>query len=191
MVHKPDFQAEFDVSDSSKFAIFEYDKAPTTLSSTALPIMEATSPAVGAAFRAMIDAGLDDGGYGKLLFNYGDEENGQCLLYSWFKPGFVVPRHTHGQDCLYFIVSGSVVLGSRTLRAGDGFYVPADKPYAFHAGPDGVEIVEFRRMLLQQTTATFLDTSEATWRRALEVVEHNHDAWVKEDVAPSQRARKA
>jgi hypothetical protein len=189
MAEKPNFDAELKVSDSSKFSIFEFDEAPKLMSSSALPILEATSPELGEIFRAKIDAGLDDGGYGKLLFNYGNEEDGQCLFYSWFKPGFVIPRHTHGQDCLYYIISGSAILGNRTLEAGDGFYVPAGKPYAYQAGPNGIEVLEFRKMLAQQTTATFLDTSEATWTKALNVVKDNHAAWLLEEVPPSMRSR--
>ena len=33
---------------------------------------------------------------------------------------------------------------SRELGPGDGFFLPADQPYAYHAGPDGVKLLEFR-----------------------------------------------
>ena len=35
-------------------------------------------------------------------------------------------------------------MGSQVLEAGDGFFVPSDAPYAYEAGPDGVEVLEFR-----------------------------------------------
>jgi hypothetical protein len=35
-------------------------------------------------------------------------------------------------------------MGSRVLRAGDGFFVPNGMPYKYRAGPEGVEVLEFR-----------------------------------------------
>jgi hypothetical protein len=35
-------------------------------------------------------------------------------------------------------------MGSQVLEAGDGFFVPADAPYGYEAGPDGVVVLEFR-----------------------------------------------
>jgi hypothetical protein len=35
-------------------------------------------------------------------------------------------------------------MGSQTLEAGDGFFVPSDAPYAYEAGPEGVIVLEFR-----------------------------------------------
>jgi hypothetical protein len=35
-------------------------------------------------------------------------------------------------------------MGTRILKAGDGFFIRADAPYTYTAGPDGVEVLEFR-----------------------------------------------
>lgn len=35
-------------------------------------------------------------------------------------------------------------MGTRTLGPGDGFFLPADQPYAYRAGPQGVKLLEFR-----------------------------------------------
>jgi quercetin dioxygenase-like cupin family protein len=61
-----------------------------------------------------------------------------------FGPGFLLPRHSHSSDCLYYIVEGELVMGTRVLGAGDGFFLPADQPYAYRAGPQGVKLLEFR-----------------------------------------------
>jgi hypothetical protein len=75
-----------------------------------------------------------------------DGEEGMSLVHAWFGPHFPLFRHSHPRfgDCLYYVVAGQVVLGSRVLNPGDGFFVPNGMPYKYQAGPDGVEILEFR-----------------------------------------------
>ena len=53
--------------------------------------------------------------------------------------------HSHSSDCLYYIVEGGIVMGQRELGAGDGFFLPAEQSYAYHAGPKGVKLLEFRK----------------------------------------------
>jgi quercetin dioxygenase-like cupin family protein len=69
---------------------------------------------------------------------------GFSLVSIEFAPGYLLPRHSHSSDCLYYIIEGSIVMGRRQLGPGDGFFLPADQPYAYHAGPDGVKLLEFR-----------------------------------------------
>ncbi len=83
------------------------------------------------------------GGHDAVLFR-GDGDNGFSLVKAWFAPHYVLPRHSHDGDCLYFVAEGSVTMGSQVLKAGDGFFVPSDAPYAYEAGPDGVVVLEFR-----------------------------------------------
>jgi len=71
-------------------------------------------------------------------------EGAMSLLHADFGPGFTVWRHSHSLDCLYFIVSGTAILGQRELGPGDGFFVPANQPYGYHAGPEGVRVLEIR-----------------------------------------------
>ena len=81
-----------------------------------------------------------DGTTVKLLFSM----PGMSLTHAWFKSGFPLPRHSHDTDCLYYIVAGSIRIGTEELGKGDGFFVGADVPYAYTPGADGVEILEFR-----------------------------------------------
>lgn len=83
------------------------------------------------------------GGRDAVVFR-GDGEDGFSLVRAWFGPHYVLPRHTHDGDCLYYIVEGSLTMGSKMLVAGDGFFVPSGSPYAYEAGPDGVSVLEFR-----------------------------------------------
>ncbi len=69
---------------------------------------------------------------------------GFSLVSIDFAPGYLLPRHSHSSDCLYYIVAGSIRMGRRELGPGDGFFLPADQPYAYQAGPDGVKLLEFR-----------------------------------------------
>jgi len=77
---------------------------------------------------------------------------GFSLVTVEFDPGFVVARHSHTSDCLYYIVSGEISLGRRVLGAGDGFFLPADHPYGYRVGPSGVKLLEFRHATGFDTT---------------------------------------
>ena len=55
-----------------------------------------------------------------------------------------LPRHSHSANCLYYVVRGEAHLGNRVVRAGSGFFVPADAPYGYEVGEEGLEILEFR-----------------------------------------------
>ena len=83
------------------------------------------------------------GGHDAVLYR-GEGDDAFSLVKAWFGPNFVLPRHSHDGDCLYYIVQGSITMGSQVLEAGDGFFVPSDAPYAYEAGPDGVVVLEFR-----------------------------------------------
>jgi quercetin dioxygenase-like cupin family protein len=74
----------------------------------------------------------------------GDGPDGFSLVRARFAPGFKLPRHSHSADCLYYVVSGEARMGTRVLQPGDGFFIRAEAPYTYTAGPDGVEVLEFR-----------------------------------------------
>jgi hypothetical protein len=101
---------------------------------------ESVKGAVGDMIRA-----IAPGSIVTPLFNQSGA-NGMSLVHAWFGPHFPLFRHSHPRfgDCLYYIVAGSAVLGSRVLKPGDGFFVPNAMPYKYRAGPEGVEILEFR-----------------------------------------------
>ena len=72
-------------------------------------------------------------------------ENGMRVVHVWFGPNFHLFRHSHpAGDCTYLIMAGELTMGKRTLKAGSTVFVPNQMPYKFVAGPDGVEVVEFR-----------------------------------------------
>ena len=89
---------------------------------------------------ALAANGFTDGGTVKLLYS----RPGMSLTYCWFKSGYPLPLHSHSADCLYFIVSGSLRIGTEDLGPGDGFFLGTDVPYAYVPGEEGVEVLEFR-----------------------------------------------
>ena len=115
----------------------------------------------------------------KLLYGDpdGPDDGGMSLTWARFGANFPLPRHSHNVDCVYYIIAGSVQMGNQTLGAGDGFFAGADAPYGYTAGPDGVELVEFRPKTCYDSR---LRESPEGWTRIIDGVRANRDAWVDE-----------
>lgn len=123
--------------------------------------------------------GFMDGNKVKLLYS----RPGMSLTYAWFKSGFPLPHHSHSAECLYFIVSGSLRLGTEELGPGDGFFLGTDVPYSYVPGPEGVEVLEFR------TSNSFdfkvLANNKAYWEKAFSGLIAAKDHWPEETSPPS------
>lgn len=130
------------------------------------------------ATEQMMAWGTGGGQIVKVLFDDPDG-SGMSLVWSWFGPGFVLPRHSHSADCLYFVHRGELRMGNAVVSAGDGFFVPADAPYAYTAGPEGVEILEFRGVCSFDMRIT---ESLARWDQILEASRANGERWAAEAV---------
>jgi mannose-6-phosphate isomerase-like protein (cupin superfamily) len=108
---------------------------------------------------------------------------GISLTRVWFKSGYPLPLHSHSADCLYFIVAGSLTMGTETLGPGDGFFLGTDVPYTYVPGSEGVEVLEFR------TSSHFdfkaLGKTKAYWDRAVEDMRAARENWHRETVPPS------
>jgi hypothetical protein len=132
-----------------------------------------------AGMTGLMQAGMLEGGQVKLLYS----RPGMSLTYCWFKSGYPLPRHSHSADCLYFIVSGSLKIGTEDLGAGDGFFLGTDVPYAYVPGPDGVEVMEFRTS--DKFDFKALANSSAYWDKMLANLLAAKDKWPEEAAAPS------
>lgn len=121
------------------------------------------------------------GAFVKVLF--ADEAAGVSVAYSWFKPDFILPKHSHNADCTYYVISGEAHLGTEVLRAGDGFFVPAGGNYQYSAGPAGAEVIEFRTAV--QFNMRFSGNSEAVWQRIAENAMNNFQRWVDAPPPPA------
>jgi hypothetical protein len=129
------------------------------------------TPEMEKSIAALQEAGIENGQAVKLLFS----APGFSLTYAWFKSGFPLPRHSHNADCLYYVIAGSLILGSETLGPGDGFFVPNDAAYSYVPGPQGVEVLEFRHE--EHFNIRFLAKNPAFWSKAAETVKTQMPAW--------------
>ncbi|MGE4322775.1 MAG: cupin domain-containing protein [Sphingobium sp.] len=157
--------------DRAGFRIFRAAQAPSLEDSGAM-YYEEIGQGVATQVERLRDAGIDDGHRVKMLFSM----PGFSLSHSWFKCGFPLPLHSHNSDCLYYIVAGSLRLGTEDLGPGDGFFVPSDVPYGYTPGPDGVEILEFRHDE-SYSFRFFAKEGAPFWERALQQLRDNHPAW--------------
>jgi hypothetical protein len=78
-------------------------------------------------------------------------------------------------DCLCYVLTGEVRLGTRRLGPGGGFFVPAGKAYGYAAEVEGSEVLELRHA----TRFDFRETerSPARWAKVRENAERN-TGWV-------------
>lgn len=111
-------------------------------------------------------------------------EQGLSLTYVWFKSGYILPRHSHNADCLYYVLGGELHLGTQVLPKGDGIFIPADTAYTYEAGPQGVELLEFRNA--NRFHFKFEGNDVAHWSRIANVLKANCPKW--EDELPPTTA---
>ena len=117
---------------------------------------------------------LDVGNKVKVLFRQ-EGETGFSLVHAWFGPNFQLPRHSHSADCLYYVVKGEARLGNRSVPAGSGFFVPAGGTYGYQAGPDGVEVLEFRHATSFDMVVA--DKSPGRWTSILDTAVAERETW--------------
>jgi hypothetical protein len=130
-------------------------------------------------FSPLIEGGMLEGSQVSLLFS----RPGLSLTHAWFKTGFPLPRHSHNADCAYFIISGSLRIGTEELGPGDGFFVGTDVPYTYTPGEGGVEVLEIRTANLFDIK--LLVNNKAWWDRAAERLGKVQPRWSEETAPPS------
>jgi hypothetical protein len=132
-------------------------------------------------------SGSDDQAQGQTVeLVYGTP--GFSLTKVWFKSGFPLPLHSHSSDCLYYIVAGSLKMGTEVLGPGDGFFVGSDVPYTYTAGPEGVEVLEFRDT--NELNIRFKSRTKAFWEKAGKKISERGEVWRYEQ-PPSAAKRDA
>jgi hypothetical protein len=163
-------QSRTDMMQDGGFRIFRGCDAPT-LKETGRMIAEPFTPEVLQWIANAVGAGYSQGEQVRLLVDI----PGFSLAHVWFKKNFPLPLHSHDSDCLYYIVAGSLRLGTEELGSRDSFFVPQDVPYTYVPGPDGVELLEFRC----QNAFNFVNHAkgEGFWQKAIEAVKTNSEDW--------------
>lgn len=153
-----------------KFEIFRASESPSLAESQIMSIAPFDDEQQ-AHIDKLLSAGYLEGDEEKLLFNV----PGFSLVHVWFKKNYPLIRHTHDADCLYYIIAGSLDLGTETLGPRDGFFIPAGTPYTYRAGDEGVELLEFRHAT--RFNLVNLTKGHAFYDRALETVTANLTSW--------------
>jgi quercetin dioxygenase-like cupin family protein len=148
------------------------------------------TPKTQAALGQAVGAGASAGADTNVLVRQSPEEGGFSLVHCWFKPEYPLPRHSHDADCLYYVISGELRMGNQVLRAGDSFFVPADAPYAYTAGPDGVEVLEIRHDV-DQFDMKITDAPSARWQAFADATAANRDRWTAATTSPTFSANEA
>lgn len=140
---------------------------------------EPNGPVATDGYARLTEAGLLEGCVLRTLYS-----TPSCsLVYAWFKSGFPLPRHSHDSDCLYFIVAGSLKVGTEELGPGDGFFVGADVPYTYTAGAEGAEVLEFRAT--NDYDIKLLSENPAWWAKALQSLAREKEDWPAQAAPPS------
>lgn len=186
-----------------KFEIFRAPDLRTPPTAEVMAEVDMSGAADGFDYSGLVDGGEDEGevreAIGEMvraiapgtvttpLFGQGGKD-GMSLVHVWFGPDFPLFRHSHPRygDCLYYVVAGEVVLGSQRLGPGDGFFVPNEMPYKYKAGPEGVEVLEFRAGGgIKGAPGMKLDERSVEGIRKLaEMATAQHDAWADAPPAP-------
>jgi hypothetical protein len=158
------------MSDDKKFQIFRAADAPGLMEAECMTVAPST-PEQKEGMKKLMEAGYHHGDEVKVLVDI----PGFSLTHVWFKAEYPLLLHSHNADCLYYIIAGSLQMGSETLGPRDSFFVPADGAYTYRPGPEGVELLEFR----QQGKFDFknLTKGSAFFEKAAATVAANVDAW--------------
>ncbi len=159
-----------DTTTPTKFQIFRAKDAPSLIEADIMSLPEFT-PTQAEGMTAMYGPGMAQGEEVKILFNV----PGFSLAHVWFKKDFPLPRHSHNCDCMYYIIAGSLQLGTEELGPRDGFFIPADVPYTYRPGPEGVELLEFRHAT--RFDIKLLADGEAFWQRAVKTAQERSEEW--------------
>ncbi len=155
---------------AARIEIFRAEQAQT-LTETGMMTVKALPTEFEPHFGTFAEA-AHTGSVTRVLFQ-APGSSGFSLVYAWFKSNFPLPAHTHNSDCLYYVVSGELALGTQVLRAGDGFHVPANAVYSYVAGPQGVEVLEFRGACafdfgIRQGTPKMWERMSGLWKANLD-----------------------
>lgn len=137
-----------------------------------------------AGLGKMIGTGAGAGAQVSVLNRSTPESGGFSLVHCWFKAEYPLPRHSHDADCMYYVISGEAHMGNQVLRAGDSFFIPADAPYGYTPGPDGVEILEIRKDC-DRFDMKINDVAESRWDAMAQTSVEKRAEWEAATTSPT------
>ena len=153
-----------------RFQIFRAAEAPDLVTAGCMSINPMTD-VQSTGMQKLGGAGYLEGEEITVLVNI----PGFSLTHVWFKKDFPLPLHSHDADCLYYIIAGSIHLGTEKLGPRDGFFIPSGVPYTYRPGPEGVELLEFRHA--NQFDFQLFARNQAFYDKAVETVTANREIW--------------
>jgi hypothetical protein len=68
-------------------------------------------------------------------------------------------------------------MGSRVLKPGDGYWIKAEAPYTYTAGPEGVEVLEFR--VETSFDIKIRDKTVEDWKPVADAVRDHGESWAQ------------
>lgn len=178
--------SEKTVDKRKRLVVFRADEAEA-LGPEIMP-MEGMDDSVLSSLATLAEAGVEEGlGERTRMVFREPGDGGMSLVHAWFKSGYVLPFHSHDADCLYYVIGGELRMGSHVLRKGDGFFIPKDQAYGYEAGPEGVEVLEFRNVT--RFNFVFGTNDEHRWAQIAESYRDRGEIWANETTPPSERGQ--
>jgi quercetin dioxygenase-like cupin family protein len=97
------------------------------------------------SFRADLLTGVDEPTLDShvTVHEHGDEKLPH-MSEADYQPFADIAVHSHSADEVIYVVSGSMIVGNRELKAGSSMFVAAETLYGFKAGAEGLRMVVFR-----------------------------------------------
>ena len=159
-----------DEQDTAKFQVFRAAEGKGLMEAGCMEVKPFT-PVQRAGMDKAIAAGYLGGDQVTVLTDL----PGFGITHVWFKEGYALPLHSHDADCMYYIIAGSLRLGTEELGPRDSFFVPCDVPHTYKVGKGGVELLEIRH----KTSFNFVNhaNGEAWWSKAAEQTAQHAEAW--------------
>jgi len=135
---------------------------------------EALDAEGAAAYAQAAEAGMHQGHEIRCLYR-SPMPDGPSLCRMWLKSGFVTPRHRHDTNCMYYVLAGELRLGNAVMAPGEGVYVPQGTVYSIEAGPEGLDLLEFRTDT--RFNVEYTGNDDAFWGHFLGAVAANAAEW--------------
>ncbi|TGD71267.1 cupin domain-containing protein [Mangrovimicrobium sediminis] len=150
--------------------IYRASEAPGLVEKGCMQMQPMTEVQVS-GLKRLVQSGYLEGDELKVLVDM----PGFALTYAWLKKDYPLMRHSHDSDCMYYVIAGSLKLGTEELGAMDCFFVPAGVPYTYVPGADGVEVLEIRHK--PAFDFVNLTHSENWWDKAEQTCAANREHW--------------
>ncbi|HUD30959.1 MAG TPA: cupin domain-containing protein [Novosphingobium sp.] len=81
---------------------------------------------------------------GHLSFHEAGLDGAMQLMEMRLNPDTLIAPHSHDEDEIFFVVTGSLCWEDKVLAKGGSLYIPAGTDYSFRTGSDTAIVLNFR-----------------------------------------------